>query len=211
MSYYALSPYYRAIADLHSGKDCGVYADPHLIFYHDGASVGSTAVVGVNIVIDRYKVAFRTYENTVADGDSASAEEYAALLDEAILSNGDGFAIVDIQRRKEGCAFRHGFAENYLHQLMYTFLIADADGVQFLRSLHAGKNVIYQGIISWLVRRNHLAAEVFGKYVVHVCDGFKFTPQNYNESRATSLLYGSICFVRRFNYENVGAMPYISL
>lgn len=96
MGYNTLSTNYRAIADFHSGEDCGVDAYPHLILYHDRASVGSTAVIGVDIMVDGYEIALRTDENTVADGYSTATEERAALLDEAILSDSHWFAVVDI-------------------------------------------------------------------------------------------------------------------
>ena len=83
----------RTVTDAHTGQDGGTDANPHFIFYHYRATVSSTAVIGIRVVINGDKVHFRGNEHSVANGNAATVEECASLLNPASFADADVLAV----------------------------------------------------------------------------------------------------------------------
>ena len=111
-------------------------------------------------MVDRYQIHFRPDEYVIADGDAAAPEERAALLDETSFADSHGLAVVDIERREYGGAFRQLFAQNLSHKFMYTFLVAYADRCKLLCRLHRGEDVGNQLFVTCVIGRNHFAVQI---------------------------------------------------
>lgn len=97
-----VGPYDAAVAECYAGEDGGVDAEPDLILNLNGLAVGCAAVVGIDIVVDGYQVAFGADKHIVADFYASATEEGTALLDKAPFADSHGLAVVDIERWKHG-------------------------------------------------------------------------------------------------------------
>ena len=88
----------RTVTDAHTGQNDGTDANPHFIFYHYRATVRGTAVIGIRVVVNGDKVHFRSNEYPVANGNAATVEERASLLNPASLANADVLAVAIVSK-----------------------------------------------------------------------------------------------------------------
>ena len=88
-----------AVTDPYAGQHSGTYADPNLIFNDNGFTVRRAAVVRIRVMIDGDQVHFRRDEHTVADGDAATVEKRASLLNPAAFTDADVLAEIHVKRR----------------------------------------------------------------------------------------------------------------
>ena len=94
----AVGAYDCPVADTHAGEDRSVDAYPDLVLDNDGTSVSGAAVVRIGVVVDGNQVHFRSDEHTVADGNTATVEECASLLNPTTFTDADVLAEIHVER-----------------------------------------------------------------------------------------------------------------
>ena len=150
------------VADAHARKDRGVDTNPYLVFDDDGLAIGCAAVVWVRVVVDGNQVYFRSDKYIVADGNAAPSEEGTALLNPTTFADLNMFAIVYIERGKQGGGWVYLLSGNAAQVSAYLFRRVIAC-VQFVSQLHVVEDGADELVITRFVGRNHGARKIFLK------------------------------------------------